>query len=212
MQTEAQQPQTKVFDLGLEFLQANHAADNWFLQLETFDLHEPFSVMERYKALYPHAYDGPQFDWPNYLPVTEEAQAMEHLRATYAALVSMCDHSLGRVLDFMDAHDMWRDTLLIVNTDHGFLLGEHSGGPRRRRPCMRRCPTRRFSSGIRAAACGANAAPPWCRPSTWRPPFLTIFTFSRLRTCRAAPSLQRLPGIRPYMRPRSLGSLAARSV
>ena len=25
----------------------------------------------------------------------------------------------------MDAHDMWRDTMLIVNTDHGFLLGEH---------------------------------------------------------------------------------------
>jgi hypothetical protein len=37
----------------------------------------------------------------------------------------MCDRSLGRVLDFMDAHDMWRDTMLIVNTDHGFLLGEH---------------------------------------------------------------------------------------
>jgi hypothetical protein len=25
----------------------------------------------------------------------------------------------------MDEHDLWRDTMLIVNTDHGFLLGEH---------------------------------------------------------------------------------------
>ena len=25
----------------------------------------------------------------------------------------------------MDEHDMWKDTMLIVNTDHGFLLGEH---------------------------------------------------------------------------------------
>ncbi|WP_199730405.1 hypothetical protein [Amycolatopsis panacis] len=33
--------------------------------------------------------------------------------------------SVGRVLDFMDAHEMWCDTMLIVNTDHGFLLGEH---------------------------------------------------------------------------------------
>jgi hypothetical protein len=37
----------------------------------------------------------------------------------------MCDRNLGRILDFMDGHDMWDDTLLIVNTDHGFLLGEH---------------------------------------------------------------------------------------
>jgi hypothetical protein len=29
------------------------------------------------------------------------------------------------VLDFMDEHDMWSDTMLLVNTDHGFLLGEH---------------------------------------------------------------------------------------
>ena len=38
--------------------------------------------------------------------------------------VSMCDEHLGKVLDFFDEHNMWDDTLLIVNTDHGFLLGE----------------------------------------------------------------------------------------
>ena len=50
---------------------------------------------------------------------------MELCRKEYAALISMCDESLGRVLDFMDEYDMWKDTALIVNTDHGFLLGEH---------------------------------------------------------------------------------------
>ena len=48
---------------------------------------------------------------------------MEHVRYEYAALVSMCDAYLGKVLDFMDEHDMWKDTLLIVNTDHGYLSG-----------------------------------------------------------------------------------------
>ena len=123
--TEEQQPQTQVFDLGIEFLEKNHKEDNWFLHLETFDPHEPFYVMEKYKELYPHDYDGPQFDWPNYFPVTETEKSVEHIRCTYAALVSMCDYSLGRVLDFMDEHDMWKDTMLIVNTDHGFMLGEH---------------------------------------------------------------------------------------
>ena len=37
----------------------------------------------------------------------------------------MCDHSLGRILDLMDKYSMWEDTMLIVGTDHGFLLAEH---------------------------------------------------------------------------------------
>ena len=122
---EEKQPQTQVFDLGEEFIRKNHEADNWFLHLETFDPHEPFYVMEHYKALYPHAYDGPPFDWPDYFPVTQDEQTVEHIRCTYAALVSMCDRSLGRVLDLMDEYDLWKDTLLIVNTDHGYMLGEH---------------------------------------------------------------------------------------
>ena len=38
--------------------------------------------------------------------------------------MSMCDHYLGKVLDMMDRYDLWKDTMLIVNTDHGFMLGE----------------------------------------------------------------------------------------
>ena len=57
--------------------------------------------------------------------VEETLEQVEHLRYEYAALVSMCDAYLGKVLDTMDELDLWDDTLLIVNTDHGFLLGEH---------------------------------------------------------------------------------------
>ena len=37
----------------------------------------------------------------------------------------MCDFLLGQVLDYFDAHDMWRTPRCVVTTDHGFLLGEH---------------------------------------------------------------------------------------
>ena len=37
----------------------------------------------------------------------------------------MCDKHLGDVLDAMDAHEMWDDTMLILWTDHGFMLSEH---------------------------------------------------------------------------------------
>jgi arylsulfatase A-like enzyme len=125
IQREEDQSQARVFKLGLKFLEKNRNEDNWFLHLETFDPHEPFYVAQKYKDLYPHDYRGPLFDWPPYAKVSEERDAVEHVRFEYAALLSMCNAYLGKILDFMDTHDMWNDTLLIVNTDHGFLLGEH---------------------------------------------------------------------------------------
>jgi arylsulfatase A-like enzyme len=125
MPTPAEQPQTLTFDLGLEFLDTNAHADDWFLQLETFDPHEPFFSQQRFKELYPHDYDGPHLDWPPYQRVNETPEEVEHLRLEYAALLSMCDEQLGRVMDTMDRLDLWDDTMLIVCTDHGYLLGEH---------------------------------------------------------------------------------------
>ncbi|TYP79211.1 hypothetical protein [Paenibacillus methanolicus] len=50
----------------------------------------------------------------------------------YSALLSMCDAYLGQVLDLFDRYELWNDTLLIVNTDHGFMLGEHQWWKKRR--------------------------------------------------------------------------------
>ncbi|MFD7618683.1 sulfatase [Streptomyces sp. NPDC059802] len=124
MPTEDHHPQSLTFDAGLEFLRTNRAEDRWFVQIETFDPHEPFFSHQQYKDLYPHDYSGPHFDWPDYARVTQTDDQVEHARYEYAALLSMCDRSLGRVLDAMDELGLWDDTLLIVNTDHGLLLGE----------------------------------------------------------------------------------------
>jgi len=125
MQSEEDQPQPKTFAAGLEFIRTNQAQDNWFLTIETFDPHEPYFSSQKYKDLYPHDYDGPLFDWPQYRRVTETPEEVRHMRYESAALHSMCDEYLGKVLDVMDELDLWKDTMLIVNTDHGFLLGEH---------------------------------------------------------------------------------------
>jgi len=125
LQKEEDMPQYRTFQNGLDFIMRNVGEDNWFLHIETFDPHEPFFTLEHYKKLYPHKYDGPHFDWPQYRRVVETPEQIEHVRYEYAALVSMCDHYLGKVLDLMDQFDMWKDTMLIVTTDHGFLLGEH---------------------------------------------------------------------------------------
>ncbi len=125
MNCDEEMPQSRTFANGLEFIEKNHDEDNWFLTIETFDPHEPFFTQEKYKVLYPHEYHGKFFDWPSYKAATEDEETINHVRMEYAALVSMCDDKLGMVLDAFDKYDLWKDTMLIVNTDHGFLLGEH---------------------------------------------------------------------------------------
>lgn len=119
-------PQVKTFQYGLEFIEKNYKEDHWFLQIECFDPHEPFNVPEKFLEMYSdNDYDGPHFDWPSYGRVSETREQVEQCRNYYKALITMCDESLGKVLDKMDELDLWKDTMLIVNTDHGLLMGEH---------------------------------------------------------------------------------------
>ena len=115
----------QVFGMADEFLDTNGRADNWFLQVESFDPHEPFFAPPRFREGFPTNYSGPTLDWPMYARVTESGDEIAEVRANYAALVAMCDHYLGTLLDKFDALDLWKDTALVVTTDHGFLLGEH---------------------------------------------------------------------------------------
>ncbi|MGI9302066.1 MAG: sulfatase [Gammaproteobacteria bacterium] len=123
------------FSHGLDFLDTNRSADDWFLQIETFDPHEPFFAPERYREDYPTNYAGPILDWPPYERVNEAPDECAELRANYCAIVALCDAQMGRLLDYFDAHDLWRDTALVVSTDHGFLLGEHDWWAKLRMPC-----------------------------------------------------------------------------
>ncbi|MDQ1914569.1 sulfatase [Paenibacillus sp. GD4] len=125
MSKEELHPQAETFGKGIEFIRTNRNEDRWLLQIEAFDPHEPFFSHQKYKDLYPHDYSGKHFDWPGYHPVQETREEAEHCKYEYAALLSMCDDYLGRVLDVMDECGLWKDTMLIVTTDHGFLLGEH---------------------------------------------------------------------------------------
>ena len=116
-------PQQMTFARGLEFIETNKNQDNWFLQMETFDPHEPFFVPQRFIQIYEEQSQY-TYDWPPYGVCRESRESVDSGRAKDGALLSMCDECLGQVLDLMDANDMWKDTMLIVNTDHGYFLGE----------------------------------------------------------------------------------------
>ncbi|MGJ3243825.1 MAG: sulfatase [Opitutales bacterium] len=127
LQDPADHYQTQTVTAGLEWIQRNARAQKpWFLTIELFDPHEPFLADPQHRGHYP-ADDpaDPLFDWPGYRKVTESERDQERVRNNYKGLLTQCDATVGRVLDAFDRHDLWQDTMLVVWTDHGFLLGEH---------------------------------------------------------------------------------------
>ena len=88
---------------GMEFLENNCREDTWHLHLEVFDPHEPFVCPKKYTDLYGDQWEGEyHFDWPPYQETEEGPEAIEHIRRSYAGVLTMADVWLGKFLDKMD--------------------------------------------------------------------------------------------------------------
>ncbi|HKY67426.1 MAG TPA: sulfatase [Acidimicrobiales bacterium] len=109
-------------------------ADRFLLVVDEFDPHEPFDTPVPWRGRYEDdPWSGDQVIWPPYVVggvskgMITEAEG-RHIRANYGAKLSMIDHWFGEVLAALDEGDLWRDTAVIVCTDHGHYLGEVRGG------------------------------------------------------------------------------------
>lgn len=122
---ESRYPSPRTVQTAADWLEENHDRDDFFLWVEPFDPHEPFEVPKEYLDQVGDDYDGLLYMWPEYKRVDVDANALKHVRNRHLALMLMTDHWLGKVLDVMDRHDMWKDTAFIFTTDHGYMLGEH---------------------------------------------------------------------------------------
>lgn len=125
-QTDADYPTPKTFQEAVYWLKDNEDADNYMLTVEVFDPHEPFDAAQEFKDMYPDKFGG-IYNWPRYGWINEEEteEAIEHLRNQYAATLTMADKWLGKLLDEMDRQNLWKDTMVILTSDHGHMLGEH---------------------------------------------------------------------------------------
>ncbi len=116
----------RVFREAMELLEENEKAERFFLLVDSFDPHEPWDPPRKYVELYDPDYEGreviqPRYGTSDYLSEAE----LKHMRALYAANVTMADHWLGLFLERARELGMLEDTLLIVTSDHGHQLGEH---------------------------------------------------------------------------------------
>ena len=75
--------------------------------------------------MYDPGYQGDEFVWPTYGYNNMSDEELNHVKLLYAGEITFVDKWFGRILEKMDELDLWKDTTLIITTDHGFMFGEH---------------------------------------------------------------------------------------
>jgi arylsulfatase A-like enzyme len=117
----------KVFLGAIDMLEeAAGRKEPFFLVADCFDPHEPWDPPEEYVRLYDEGYEGKEplndnYGKDDYLTDRQ----LLRMRALYAAEVTMMDRWLGRFIERAHELGVMEDTLLVVVSDHGHLLGEH---------------------------------------------------------------------------------------
>jgi len=120
---------SQTFTAAANWLDRNHTYEDFYLHIDSFPPHEPWDPPERFVKLFdPRGYDVPEyFPTAPYAPIAHSGfseDQVRHTQALYAASVAHVDECVGRLLDAMDRHDLWRNTLVIFTTDHGTYNGD----------------------------------------------------------------------------------------
>jgi arylsulfatase A-like enzyme len=118
----------QVFQTSIDWLEANHSVESFFLTIECFDPHEPWDPPLHYRRLY----DGEEVPglreviFSIYGSVNQvTSRELQRIRANYAGEVTMVDHWLGKFFSKMRELKLMGDSLIVVVSDHGHCLGEH---------------------------------------------------------------------------------------
>ncbi len=102
------------------------ATEPFFLVIDSWDPREPWDPPRHYIDLYDPGYRGLEMILPFYGPTRQMGEAeLHHMRALYAAKVTMVDTWFGRFMDKVGQLGLLDNTLIIVTSDHGLQLGEH---------------------------------------------------------------------------------------
>jgi iduronate 2-sulfatase len=129
-------------DLALAELEkcARQPEKPFFLAVGFKKPHVPYCAPQRYFDLHP--LEGVKLpvepaDWQKDVPeaaITHEADARgatelakrESLRA-YRACVSCTDDQIGRLITALEQHQLTKNTIIVLTSDHGYHLNDHGG-------------------------------------------------------------------------------------
>ncbi len=117
--------EAQLFAAAAQWIEDNRD-ETFFLWVDSFSPHPPWRVPQRFIDLYDPGYEGLE---PIYEGCIDFARLSErelhHFRAIYAANVTWVDCCVGRLLDKLEACGLMDDTLIVLLSDHGRMLGEY---------------------------------------------------------------------------------------
>jgi arylsulfatase A-like enzyme len=122
----------KVFQESMGWIEWASTKQPFALVIDSFDAHEPWDAPRRLVDLYgPPRADGVEPIQPFATPAGQwrelglDAGILRRMRQLYAAEVTLVDVWLGKFLDRLAGLGLEQNTLLVLVSDHGVLLGEY---------------------------------------------------------------------------------------
>ena len=117
----------RVFRTAEKWLERNtRYYEDFFLYIDSFDPHEPWDAPKEYVELYDPGYKGKEMIFPQNGPDEDlTPEEVKHIRAMYAAEVTMVDRWFGHFMEKFNLMGLGKDTAVLLLTDHGLPLGEH---------------------------------------------------------------------------------------
>ena len=123
---EEQTCAARVFKTAADLLEEARLKQPFALTIDSFDPHEPWSPPRKYIDMYGDpGYSGPEIGVTRYgfaRYFTDEQ--LRRLRAVYAGEVTMTDRWLGHFMDRFYELGLADNTVIVVLSDHGYLLGD----------------------------------------------------------------------------------------
>ena len=121
----------KVFRDGMSWIEWARTRQPFALVIDSFDAHEPWDAPRRLVDMYgPARTSGIEPIQPFSSPADRvrdmrlTQRMLNRMRQLYAAEVTLVDVWLGRFLDRLENLGLAENTLLVLVSDHGVLLGE----------------------------------------------------------------------------------------
>ena len=122
----------RVFTSAMGWVDWARTRQPFALVVDSFDAHEPWDVPKRISDMYGSP-DGsgvePIQPFPTpaakYAPLGLSQSMLHRMRELYAAEVTMVDTWLGKFLDHLANAGVLDNTLVVLVSDHGVLLGEY---------------------------------------------------------------------------------------
>jgi len=110
-------------------------SEPFFLFVNYMDTHDPYIPTKEYRMKFPGkikdkflSYSKEVLMWDTLMSKKRHLsiEENEHLHATYKGEVMYADAQVGDLLDFLKSSGLYDESMIIITSDHGDFLGEHS--------------------------------------------------------------------------------------